>query len=143
MKIIMVSGSFDPLHLGHLTHFKEAKKLGDKLVVVIDGDSYTIGKKGRVFMPVEDRTAIIGELRCVNEVIALEKNKSDIEEIILKVKPDILAKGGDIVSLDQFAKKVIEACNEVGCEIVFNVGGGKIRASSELLKDWTEKKTFN
>jgi len=138
----MVSGGFDPLHSGHLIHFKEAKKLGDKLIVVIDGDSYLINKKGKIFMPIEDRVAIIKELRCVDEVIALEKNKSNISEIILKIKPDILAKGGDIVNLDQFSKEEVEACKKINCKIVFGIGGKKIRASSELLKNWVEKKDF-
>jgi len=138
-KIVMVSGGFDPLHLGHLIHFKEAKKLGDKLIVVIDGDSYVINKKGKIFMPVEDRKAIIEELKCVDEVIALEKDKTNISEAILKIKPNILAKGGDVISLEKFSEEEIEACRNVGCLMLFNVGGSeKIRSSSDLLKKWSE-----
>lgn len=135
-KVVMVSGCFDPLHLGHLLSFQAAKALGDKLIVVIDSDEYTTSKKGAVFMPIEDRVAIIKELRCVDDVIVM--GKGDISDAILHVKPDILANGGDVDSIERFTKGEIEACEKVGCQLVFNIGGGKIRASSELLKRWVK-----
>src|SRR3990167_6959853 len=70
-KLVMVSGGFDPLHLGHLLSFQAAKALGDKLIVVIDSDEFLVKKKGAPFMPVEDRVAIIKELRCVDEVVVI------------------------------------------------------------------------
>lgn len=130
----MVSGGFDPLHLGHLIHFQSAKALGDKLVVVIDGDEFLRNKKGKPFMPVEDRVAIIKELRCVDEVLVMGTGL--ITDAILHIKPNILAKGGDRNSLKTIPREERAACKKVGCTIVFNVGGGKIRASSDLLRDW-------
>jgi D-beta-D-heptose 7-phosphate kinase/D-beta-D-heptose 1-phosphate adenosyltransferase len=54
-KIVMVSGGFDPVHIGHVRMFKEAKKLGDKLVVVVNNDNWLKLKKGYAFMPEEER----------------------------------------------------------------------------------------
>lgn len=135
---VMVSGCFDPLHIGHLHYFQDAKKLGDKLIVVIDNDSYTKKKKGAVFMPIQDRLPIIKELKCVDEAISMDEGE-DVSEAILNIKPDIFAKGGDIDSIEKIPKNEILACKKTGCRIVFNVGGGKIRASSVLLKTWVDK----
>src|SRR3990167_3012816 len=136
-KIVMVSGGFDPLHLGHLLSFQAAKRLGDKLIVVIDGDEFLIKKKGAVFLPVEDRITIIKEFRCVDDVIVM--GDGDLSETILHMKPDIFANGGDRGSLDRIPLTEREACEKVGCKIVFNVGGGnKLRSSSELLKKWVD-----
>lgn len=137
-KIVMVSGGFDPFHLGHLLSFQAAKRLGDKLVVVIDGDEFLIKKKGSVFMPIEDRVAIIKELRCVDDVIVM--GDGDLSDVILHMRPDVFANGGDRGSLDRIPITEREACEKVGCKLVFNVGGGnKLRSSSELLKKWIEK----
>ena len=59
MKIVLVTGGFDPLHIGHISYFKEAKALGDYLVVGINSDAWLTRKKGRPFMPAKDREAII------------------------------------------------------------------------------------
>ncbi len=135
-KIVIVSGGFDPLHLGHLLSFQTAKKLGDKLIVIIDGDDFLIKKKGKVFMPIEDRVAIIKELRCVDDVVVI--GNGDISDAILYIKPDIWANGGDKNTLESIPQSEAEACEKVGCKMVFNVGGGKIRSSSELLRKWCE-----
>lgn len=134
-KIVMVSGCFDPLHLGHLKYFKAAKLLGDLLVVVIDGDEYTISKKGKVFLPTEDRKAIIEELRCVDRVIV--NDQRDIGNIILKIKPYIWALGDDYNQNSNIPVGEKDACLKVNCKIVYGVSGKKIRSSSELLRRWT------
>lgn len=122
------------MHLGHLLSFQAAKSIGDTLIVVIDGDKFLRNKKGDFFMPVEDRFAIIKELRCVDDVIVM--GSGDLADAILHIKPDIFAKGGDRNSLDTIPKSERDACEKVGCKIVFNVGGGKIRSSSDMLNEW-------
>ncbi|HLD97895.1 MAG TPA: adenylyltransferase/cytidyltransferase family protein [Candidatus Nanoarchaeia archaeon] len=140
-RVVMVSGGFDPLHLGHLLSFQAAKALGDKLIVVIDGDEFLVKKKGAPFMPVEDRVAIIKELRCVDEVVVI--GDGDISDAIIHIKPDVFANGGDKNSLETIPKEEREACEKVGCKIVFNVGGGKIRSSSVLLDNWIKNNSKN
>ena len=83
-RTVVVSGCFDPLHLGHLIHLKAARQLGDRLIVLVDADSYTLKKKGYVFMPIEDRAKILKELRCVDVVIALDDKT--VAETILEIK---------------------------------------------------------
>jgi len=68
MKTVAVSGYFDPLHVGHVEYFKLAKKLGDRLVVILNNDKQAKLKKGSAFMPQEERKAILEALRDVDEV---------------------------------------------------------------------------
>jgi D-beta-D-heptose 7-phosphate kinase/D-beta-D-heptose 1-phosphate adenosyltransferase len=140
-KVVMVSGGFDPIHIGHVRYMKEAKRLGDTLIVVINNDNWLRLKKGSEFMPEHERKEIIEALSCVDEVIISSHvcgtpDMSVCEEI-RKIKPDIFANGGD-----RFADNIPEfkVCNELGIEMVFNVGkGGKIRSSSLLLKEYSKR----
>jgi len=65
MKIVLVTGGFDPLHSGHIEYFKAAKNLGDKLIVGLNSDAWLSRKKGRAFMPCNARVAIIENLLTV------------------------------------------------------------------------------
>lgn len=140
-KIVMVSGGFDPIHIGHIRHMQEAKKLGDKLIVVINNDNWYKVKGRPVFMPDKERKEIIEALGCVDKVILSghPKNTKDISvcKEILKIRPDVYAKGGD-----RFANNIPEfkLCNDLGIKMVFNVGrGGKVRSSSDLLREYSQK----
>ncbi len=142
MKIVMVSGGFDPVHIGHVRLFKEAKKLGDKLVVVLNNDNwFKLKGKHKVFMPEKDRKEILEAIRAVDEVIISghRKGTRDISvcKEIKRIKPDVFANGGD-----RFADNIPEfkLCKELGIKMVFNVGdGGKVRSSSDLLKSFVKK----
>ena len=68
MKVIAVSGYFDPLHVGHIEYIQLSKKLGDKLVVILNNDKQAGLKKGKAFMPLEERKKILESLRDVDEV---------------------------------------------------------------------------
>jgi len=136
--IVAVSGGMDPLHVGHLRHLKAAKKLGDKLIVILNGDGWLKRKKGAVFMPSKDRKEIIEELECVDEVIIWDDGKDHVANALRKIRPNIFAKGGQYSSKNLPVEE-IKACEEIGCKIVYAVGGGKIRSSSKLLKDYCQK----
>ena len=69
MKVVAVSGYFDPIHVGHLEYLKMAKNLGDKLIVIVNSDYQAGLKKGTSFMPEDDRLEIVKSLRCVDEVV--------------------------------------------------------------------------
>ena len=96
-KIVMVSGGFDPIHIGHIRYMQEAKKLGNKLIVVINNDNWLNFKKGYAFMPQNERKEIIEAINCVDEVMITEhtKNTKDISvcEEIRKIKPHIIEYG--------------------------------------------------
>ena len=125
MKIIAVSGFFDPIHRGHVEYFKLARQLGDKLIVILNNDYQAMLKKGKPFMPIEDRKSIIESIKYVDEVfISIDKDKS-VCESLKTIKPHIFAKGGD-----RFAGEIPETqiCKELGIEIVDGLGA-KIQSS--------------
>ncbi len=137
-KIVMISGGFDPIHIGHVRYMQEAKKLGDKLIVVINNDNWLKLKKGYAFMTENERKEIIEAIGCVDEVIITShsENTKDITvcEEIRKIKPHVFANGGDRKP-DGDPVPEVALCEELGIEIVYNVGhGGKVRSSSELVK---------
>jgi D-beta-D-heptose 7-phosphate kinase/D-beta-D-heptose 1-phosphate adenosyltransferase len=142
--IVAVSGGFDPVHKGHVRMFNEAKRLGDKLIVILNNDNWLRLKKGYVFMDQEERKEIIESFRAVDEVIMSfhEENTKDISicEELKKIRPNIFAKGGDRHSGNIPETPV---CEEIGCLIVNEIGhGGKVQSSSWLVKqakDNTEK----
>lgn len=127
----MVSGGFDPLHKGHVRYLKEAKKLGDVLFVILNSDKFLIKKKGYNFMSFAERKEILEELKCVDSVVKCIDKDQTVCETLKLWKPDIFAKGGD-----RFYNNVPErhVCKELGIEMIFNVGGGKIQSSSDLVE---------
>ena len=92
--MIMVSGGFDPPHIGHVRMFKEAAKWGD-VVVAINSDDWLKRKKGYVFMTWEERAEIIREFASVDVVIAFDDSDNTACAAITKVRPDAFANGGD------------------------------------------------
>lgn len=140
----MVSGGFDPVHIGHVRLFNEAKKLGDELVVYINNDHWLRAKKGFVFMPEHDRKEIIEAFDSVDKVVISnhKKNTKDMSVCLglIKIKPHIFANGGDRTEKDAnnpesslYREKQIH--KKLGIQMVYNVGhGGKVRSSSELVK---------
>ncbi|MBI5530779.1 MAG: adenylyltransferase/cytidyltransferase family protein [Candidatus Doudnabacteria bacterium] len=150
-KTVVVSGGFDPLHIGHVEMMKEAKALGDKLIVIINNDNWIKKKKGVPFMEDKERKAIIEAIRYVDEVVISShpENPQGAKEMSVsaeleKIKPDIFANGGD--RDEKNAKDPnsslyydIETCKKLGIEMVFNVGKhGKIQSSSWLIKKAAE-----
>ena len=75
VKVVVVSGGFDPIHSGHIEYFKAAKLLGDKLIVAVNSDQWLVKKKGKFFMPWAERANIISNLAVVDEVIGFEDDE--------------------------------------------------------------------
>jgi cytidyltransferase-like protein len=138
MKIILVSGGFDPLHSGHIAYFKSAKALGDHLVVALNSDEWLVNKKGKYFMPFEERKVIIENLSCVDSVIDFEDDHlGSATNALIKVKelyPNdniSFANGGDR------NKGNIPEMSVDGIDFIFSVGGDdKKNSSSWILKKW-------
>ena len=145
-KIVMVSGGFDPVHIGHVRMFEEAKKLGDELVVLLNNDNWLKLKKGYVFMPEHERKEIIEAFAAVDRVILTshEENTKDISisKDLLALRPHIFAKGGDR-NVGNIPTPEVSVCEEIGCVIINDVGfGGKVQSSSELVKKAQKNKKF-
>lgn len=127
MKLVIVSGFFNPLHGGHLDMIQAAAKLGDRLLVIVNNDVQQILKKDKIILPQENRYRLLTALRDVDEVmLAVDQGPPVIEtlEIIAKTHPYdtlIFANGGDRDSEKAIPETVV--CREYGIEMVFGVGG--------------------
>lgn len=135
--IVICSGGFDPIHEGHIEYFKEAKKLGDKLIVALNSDDRLTRKKGKPLMSWTSREAIIRELKCVDDVIAFndsDDSARDAIDRISKMYPNskiLFVNGGDR------SKTNIPEITEDYIDFVFNIGGShKLNSSSWILEDW-------
>jgi cytidyltransferase-like protein len=127
---VAVSGAFDPIHIGHIAYLREAAKLGDRLVVILNNDVFLLRKKGFVFRPFEDRKTILENMKGVDEVIASIDEDQTVSKTLEQLKPDIFAKGGYWPGPESVPEA--ETCQAIGCKVVTNVGGGKMRADEEL-----------
>ncbi len=129
-KTVVVSGGFDPLHVGHIRYFRKAKGLGNELVVILNSDKFLLNKKRYIFMPYKERKEIIESIRCVDKVVPCIDNDQSVCKTLEKIRPDIFAKGGDRTLLNIPEKEV---CERLGIKMIFRVGGGKIQSSSWLV----------
>ena len=126
MKIVAISGYFDPLHVGHLEYIKLAKKFGDKLVVIVNNDYQSKLKKGKSFMNESDRLEIVKSIIWVDDaIISIDKDGTVCKSIEF-IKPDIFANGGDRKNKEIPESKI---CNKLGIKIIDGIGK-KIRSSS-------------
>ena len=146
MKIVLVTGGFDPLHSGHIAYFKAAQELGDYLVVGVNSDAWLARKKGRHFMPFEERASIVRELACVDEVIEFDDSNDTaiqaIETVLVwnNYEKIIFANGGDRKRGNVPEEEYY--CNEDNVEFVYGIGGeDKKNSSSWILTEWKAPKT--
>jgi cytidyltransferase-like protein len=143
-KIVLVTGGFDPLHSGHIAYLREAKKLGDTLVVGVNSDQWLSRKKGRAFMPLSERTTVIKNIVGVDFVIDFDDSDGSAKRAIRMVRQSypqdriIFANGGDR-TLENIPEMSVEDDN---IEFAFGVGGGdKKNSSSWILEEWRAPKT--
>tara|TARA_Y100000310_G_scaffold60017_1_gene55403 strand:+ start:690 stop:1157 length:468 start_codon:yes stop_codon:yes gene_type:complete len=134
-KRIMVSGGFDPIHKGHVRMIQEAAKKGEVLVIV-NSDEWLIRKKGFVFMPFEERVEIIKSIKGVTSSLGTDDSDNTVCEALRKYRPDYFANGGDRTNTNTPEMAV---CEELGIEMLWEVGGGKVQSSSALTKGHVPK----
>jgi cytidyltransferase-like protein len=142
MKIVIVTGGFDPIHSGHIAYFKAARALGDRLIVGLNSDAWLIRKKGRPFMPWTERNIIVANLDPVDATVMFDDSDGSAIDAIHKVKKlyptdqIIFANGGDRTQ-DNIPEMVFD-----DVEFVFGVGGeDKKNSSSWILEDWNKPRT--
>ncbi|HHT9131863.1 MAG TPA: adenylyltransferase/cytidyltransferase family protein [Candidatus Tripitaka californicus] len=129
--IVATSGGFDPVHVGHIRLFREAKTLGDKLVVILNSDDFLLKKKGYVFMPFNERKEILESIKYIDEVVSSIDTDHTVSKTLEKLRPDIFAKGGD---RNESNTPELTICRELNIRVMFNVGGGKVQSSSWLVR---------
>lgn len=143
--IAVVSGYFNPLHIGHLALLHAAEKLGPYLIVIVNNDRQQIQKKGRIIQPENDRVAIVRELRCVDEVVLAPDSDSSVTEglkIIREKYPRSaihFCNGGDrSPSADAIPSNEAQYCATHAIEMVYGVGGSaKSDSSSRIIQAMT------
>ena len=140
--IVLVSGGFDPLHNGHIQLFKSAAGLGHNLIVGLNSDAWLERKKGRAFLPFQERKTIVESIGCVDAVWEFNDEDDTANELLAWARetfPEnviIFANGGDrnkYTTPEDFEKYDIIP--------QFNIGGQKSNSSSTILKDWKSDKT--
>ena len=142
MKIVLVTGGFDPLHSGHIKYLREAAQLGDKLIVGVNSDNWLERKKGRAFMPLYERQLIVSSIDGVDAAYRFNDDDGSacafIEDMKAQYPGDeiIFANGGDRT------KENIPEMRVNDVEFVFGVGGqDKQNSSSWILGEWKSPKT--
>ncbi len=94
-RVVFTNGCFDVLHRGHVAYLRQARALGDLLIVALNSDASVARLKGpqRPVNPLEDRAGVVGAIECVDLVTAFEQDTP--AELIEMVRPDVYTKGGD------------------------------------------------
>lgn len=129
MKTIMLSGGFDPIHVGHVRMILDAATHGE-VIIAANSDDWLMRKKGYIFMPWEERAEILASIRGVKSVVTVDDADNSVCEAISRVRPDLFGNGGDRKSNNT---PEVDLCNKLGIGLVWNVGGDKIQSSSDLV----------
>ncbi len=136
-KIVMTSGGFDPLHIGHIRCIQESAAIATPhgvLVVIVNGDGFLTRKKGKPFMLHQERMEIIDALRGVDFVTGWDDGSQTVVGALELLKPNVFTKGGDRSTANRVPE--VDVCERIGCRISYGVGGtDKIQSSSDLIKN--------
>lgn len=143
MRIVVATGGFDPIHSGHVNYLTEAAKLGDMLIVGVNSDAWLERKKGRAFMPLAERMAVVGALKTVTRVMSFEDDeKGSATNLLIELQRQfpyatiVFANGGDRTAGN------IPEMSVSNIHFAFGVGGeNKANSSSWILQEWKAPKT--
>ncbi|SVE49870.1 uncharacterized protein METZ01_LOCUS502724 [marine metagenome] len=127
--IVAISGYFDPIHVGHLEYIKMAKKLGNKLIIIVNNDKQAVLKKGKSFMNENDRMEIVAAMQYVDEVFLSIDEDTSVCKSLEAIQPDIFGNGGDQIKGSITEEEI---CKKNNIKIVDGLGH-KIRSSSEII----------
>ena len=141
-KIIILSGGFDPVHKGHVRMFKAASQIGD-VVVGANSDTWLIRKKGKYFMPFEERKEILDSIKYIDSVLSFNDNDNTACQLISDVKNKFkneevelfFGNGGDRTNE---TTPEMEFCEKNNIGLIWDLGGEKIQSSSDLLKKYDQ-----
>jgi cytidyltransferase-like protein len=136
--IAIVSGYFNPLHVGHVRMIRAARELADLLVVIVNNDAQQILKKGRVIIAEDDRLEVVASLRAVDKALLAVDQDGTVRATLGVIRDEfpearlVFANGGDRRDVASIAEA--DVCSALGIEIAFGVGGDdKADASSRII----------
>ncbi len=141
-KVVVASGTFDLLHLGHVKFLEEAKKAGGKdaeLIVIVARDNTVKARKGKKpVMPEDQRRALVESLKVVDEAI-LGLEDFSIEKVIEKIKPDVIAVGHDQDGIEREVQKAIkEKKLNIQVAKIGRFGKRELDSSSKIMRKIVE-----
>ena len=139
-KVIILSGGFDPIHIGHIKMFKAAKKMGNIVIVGVNSDLWLSRKKGKPFMLETERIEILKSIKYIDSILSFDDSDNTACDLIQKViqiyQNDnveiFFGNGGDRTSK---TTPEIEFCNKNNIKMIWDIGGGKIQSSSNLIEN--------
>lgn len=133
---VAVSGGFDPLHIGHVRMMQSARRLGDRLAIIVNNDNWLRKKKKFVFMPQGERAELIRLFPFVDKIILTDHKPNDpdmsVARSLRKLRPAVFANGGDRTKANTPEDAV---CKELGIKRAYRVGGGKVQSSSWMINN--------
>jgi len=141
MRVVVISGYFNPIHTGHLDYIKAASEMGDKLVVIVNNDKQVSIKGSTPFMNEVERMRIVNSIKGVSKSVLSIDTDGAVTETLKSIYNEysvdyffdsmIFANGGDRTEGNSPEE---DYCRWRGIKTAYNVGGGKTQSSSELLK---------
>jgi cytidyltransferase-like protein len=140
-RVAVVSGYFNPIHIGHLRMIRAAKALAPHLVVIVNNDRQQLLKKGRILMTEDDRLAIVAELRSVDEAFVAVDDDATVVASLHHVRerhPDaelLFCNGGDRSSAGEVPSAETHLTEEIGLQMVYGVGGQDKADSSSRINE--------
>ena len=141
MRVVVISGYFNPIHTGHIDYINAASDMGDKLVVIVNNDKQVSIKGSTPFMEEVQRIRIVNSIKGVNKTVLSIDTDGAVTETLKLIYDEysvdyffdsmVFANGGDRTKGNSPEE---EYCNWRGIRTAYNVGGKKTQSSSELLK---------
>lgn len=135
--IVIISGGFDPVHKGHVRMVKSSAELCEMLIVGVNSDDWLRRKKGKEFMEFDERVEIMSAFQGVGYAVGFDDSDNSASDLIKRTRElypaasIAFANGGDRLH-DNIPE--VQTCLEHDVEMVWNIGGGKIQSSSDLIK---------
>lgn len=142
--ISIVSGYFNPLHIGHLSMFRGAKEIAPWLVVIVNNDEQQLLKKGKIIVPENDRLEIVSEVRLVSKTLLASDTDSTVCETLRTIHAlypggqFVFCNGGDRSDPDALPSAETAVCQELGIEMRYGVGGEMKQDSSSRINSMLE-----
>jgi cytidyltransferase-like protein len=137
LRISIVSGYFNPLHVGHIRMMEAAAELADRLVVIVNNDEQQMMKKGRIITPLDDRLEIVRALRIVDEAVPAIDEDATVKQTLASLRERYpsasltFANGGDRSATSVIAEA--ELCEALGIGLQLGVGGTEKADSSSRI----------